>query len=195
MVNLFTLGSTKTDFVRGVMSAAASADGTLSPNTRMLLAAWAAHESGWGKTKQAKQGFNLWNYSRGNWQGRVLAGGDTEYVEGVTNPKTITQWWRQYGSLEESIKDVLSLLRNGYVNYKEGYGDLVAGAETFATRLGVFERGANRAIVRVDTRPNTAGFYTMPRSEYQAGVSKLYREVAGLAQGAAVAGLLKGTQS
>lgn len=195
-MNTLTLTSSKQNFIRGVMSGAATADSSLSPQTRALLASWAALESGWGKTKQAKLGFNLWNVSKGGWTGPVIPGGDTEYVAGQKGAKPITQLWRQYGSVAESVTDLLKLLRNSrYVNYREAYEDLIRGDERFATRLGVFERDASGVVQRVDNRPNTAGFYTLPRSEYQSHVSNLYRDAKALISSAGVAGLMSGTQS
>lgn len=198
LVNTVTLTSSKQDFVRAVMSAGAAADGKLGPATRALLASWAALESGWGKTRQAKLGWNVYNVSKGSWTGPVLPGGDTEYKEGEANARTITQMWRQYGNLTAAINDVLNLLRTSrFVNYREAYEDLIRGDERFATRLGVFERsaGAGSPIVRVDTRPNSAGFYTLPRSEYQKHVSALYRDVQTIIAGMNVPGLMSGTQS
>jgi len=194
-VNTFTLNSSKQDFVRGVMSAGASGPATLGPATRALLAAWGALESGWGKTRQAKLGFNLWNVSKGAWTGPTIPGADTEYVEGAANPKAITQAWRQYAGVEAAANDLINLLKNSrFVNYREAYEDLIRGDPMFATRLGVFEK-VNGNIVRVDTRPNTAGFYTLPRSEYQAHVSALYRDVQTLIAQTGIAGLAAGTQS
>ena len=111
-MNTLTLTSSKQNFIRGVMSGAATADSSLSPQTRALLASWAALESGWGKTKQAKLGFNLWNVSKGGWTGPVISGGDTEYVAGQKGAKHITQLRRHNGSIAESVTDLLKLLRN-----------------------------------------------------------------------------------
>lgn len=195
IVNTLTLNSSKQDFVRGVMSAAASSPSSLSVSTRMLITAWGALESGWGKTRQAKLGFNLWNVSKGGWTGPTIPGADTEFAPGDTKPKAITQAWRQYGSVEASVNDLLNMLKTSrFVNYREAYEDLVRGEPGFATRLGVFER-VNGVITRVDTRPNTAGFYTLPRSEYQAHVSALYRDVGAIVAQASIAGLTAGTQS
>lgn len=201
IMDTFTLASTKENFIRGIMSAAARVDSSLSPQTRKLLAAWAAHESGWGKTKQAQKVFNLWNVSAGSsWLNAgkpTMPGGDTEFTPGSAEAKRITQQWRAYGSLDMAIADLLQFLKNSsFMNYREAYTKLLAGDPNFVTTLGVFERGGDgKKVVRVDNRPSTAGYYTMPRSEYQRGTNKMLLEVEAVVASAGVAGLLAGTQS
>ena len=200
IMNTFTTTGTKEDFIRGLMSAAAQADSSLTPRTRLLLAVWAAHESGWGKTKQAKTAFNMWNITAGsawlNAKKPVQAGNDTEYTPGSAEAKKIRQWWRKYGSLTESVSDMLSFLKNsGYVNYREAYQQLLRGDVNFVTTLGVFERAPDKTVYRVENRPNTAGFYTMPRSEYLASTKKLTVDGEAIVLKANIAGLMSGTQS
>lgn len=186
IMSTFTTTGTKSDFVRAVMSAAARVDPSLSLRTRALLAAWAAHESGWGKaTNQARTAFNLWNLTAGSaWLSAgkpVLVGNDTEFTVGQKGSKKIIQQWRAYRTLDESVADLLQFLsKSSYVNYREAYGQLGAGDERFVTTLGVFERGADGLVQRVENRASTAGFYTMPRSEYQRSTSKLATEVSTL---------------
>lgn len=195
LMNTFTTNGTKTDFVRAILSAAARVDPTLSLRSRALLAAWAAHESGWGKaTNQARTAFNLWNLTAGSgWLAAnkpVLVGNDTEFTVGQPGSKKISQQWRAYGSLDESVADLLQFLsKSSYTNYREGYAKLVAGDEQFVSSLGVFERGPDGLVQRVDTRPNTAGFYTMPRSEYQRSTSKLASEVSAIIATVQLSGL------
>ena len=193
-VNYFTTTTTKAQFVKSVMDAAGQADSSLSQTARMLIAAQAALESGWGRSPAARQGNNLFNVSAGRgWTGPTMPGPDVEYAAGSSVAKTITQQWRVYGDPAGGVADLLKLFRAGYVNYAEADLDLRAGLETYATRLGVFEFGSDgRTIVRVDNRPNTAGYYTAPRSKYQAGVSSLFREIQALvaaSDNANVAGL------
>lgn len=200
VMDTFTLSGTKENFIRGIMSAAARVDPSLSPQTRLLLAVWAAHESGWGKTKQAQKAFNLWNVTAGsswlNANKPTMDGGDTEFSEGSKDAKRIVQKWRVYGSLDLAVQDILSFLKNsGYVNYREAYTKLLNGDPTFVTTLGVFERGATGNIVRVDTRTNSAGFYTLPRSEYQKSTNKLLAEGQAVVVSGNIAGLMAGTQS
>lgn len=190
LVDTLTMTSTKEDFVRAIMSAAARVRPSLSQKARGLLAAWAAHESGWGKTRQAKLANNLWNISKGSWSGPTLPGGDTEYTEGSKEVKVITQEWRRYATLDAAVADLFTLLENSrYTNYREAVGALQAGDETFVTRLGVFELGPDKVTVRVETRPNTAGFYTAPRTEYQRSISKLWVEVQSIITSAGLSGL------
>ena len=63
------------------------------------------------------------------------------------------------------------------------------------TTLGVFERAPDKTVYRVENRPNTAGFYTMPRSEYLASTKKLAVEGEAVVLKANIAGLMSGTQS
>lgn len=192
LMDTFTTTGTKSDFVRGIIEAAQRVDDTLSLQSRLMLAAWAAHESGWGKgTKQVKV-FNLWNLTAGSaWLSAnkpIMPGNDTEFTPGAAGSKKITQNWRAYGSLDESVADLFQFLKNGYMNYKEALTKLVAGDPAFATSLGVNEL-AGGVIQRVDNRPGTAGFYTAPRSGYQRGVDKLTTEASALAATMQLSGL------
>lgn len=191
LVNTLTLTSTKEDFVRAVMSAAARVRPNMSVTSRGLLAAWAGLESGWGKTRQAKLANNIFNVSKGSWTGPTLPGADLEYAAGSTTAKAITQQWRQYASLDASIADLLLLLESSkYTNYREAVADLMAGQPTFATRLGVFDFGPDgKTIVRVDARPNTAGYFTEPRSRYQSSISKCWADVQSIIAKAGLQGL------
>lgn len=191
LVNTLTLTSTKEDFVRAVMSAAESARAGLSQQTKLLIAAWAALESGWGKSRQAKLANNIFNVSKGSWAGPTIPGNDTEFREGQTEAVKITQEWRQYATLTAAVADVLQLISTSrYVNYREASADLLAGNATFATRLGVLDKDpATGKTIRVDTRADTAGYYTHPRSDYQAKVNLLLREVTLIAANASLKGL------
>lgn len=199
IMDTFTLGSTKTDFIRGIMSAATRVDSNLSARTRLLLASWAALESGWGKTRQAKQAFNLWNISAGSaWlkAGKpTLPGSDTEYRPGSTTAVPITQQWRAYPTLEAAVSDLLSFLKNsGFSNYRTAYQQLLAGDVNFAAALGLYERDA-AGVVRLNQPSGTGSFYTKPRSEYVSAVVKLARDAEALVMASGIAGLMAGTQS
>lgn len=178
LVDTLTMTSTKEAFVRSIMSAAARVRPQMGVASRGLLAAWAGLESNWGKTRQAKLAFNLWNVGKGSWTGPTLPGGDLEYQPGSSAAKKITQDWRQYASLDAAVADLLNLIeKSRYTNYREAFADLMAGNPTFATRLGVLDNDANGVKVRVDNRADTAGYYTEARSIYQRSVSKLWVEV------------------
>lgn len=172
----------KEDFTRMVMSAATRVQPQALFETRLLLTAWAAHESGWGLTRQALRASNLWNVSAGpSWKGPVMAGGDTEYAPGQQGAKRITQQWRLYTSTDAALQDLLRLLRGSrFLNYREGYEELQRGQSDFAMKLGVFERQGG-TVVRVDNRPESGSYYTMPRSEYQRGLVTMLDEVRELA--------------
>jgi len=199
LMNTFTLPTTKTDFIRAIMSAATRANSNLSAKTRLMLAAWAAHESGWGKTKQAQKAYNLWNITAGTaWLNAgkpVMDGTDTEYTPGSKDAKRITQKWRAYGSLEESVQDILSFLSNSsFSNYRQAYQQLIAGDPTFVSTLGLFDRDS-AGVVRLNQPPGTGSFYTLPKSEYQASMNKLIAEADRVVLAAGIAGLMAGTQS
>jgi flagellum-specific peptidoglycan hydrolase FlgJ len=181
----FVLTPDKQVFMSSLVKAALAVRPAMSLNARVLLTAWACHESGWGQSNPAKRAFNLWNVSKGAWTGPTLAGGDTEFTVGSKNPpKAITQQWRVYRSMEESVKDIFNFLENspGFVNYREAAAQLMAGDAQFATTLGVLDRGPDGAIIRVDTRKGTAGFYTLPRKDYQKGVDDIVNMISGFIQ-------------
>lgn len=106
-----------------------------------------------------------------------MSGGDTEYAPGQEGTKRITQQWRVYSSVDAAMHDLLRLLsRSRFINYREGYEKLRRGEKDFATVLGVFEH-EGRTVVRVDNREGTAGYYTMPRSDYQRALDECLHEV------------------
>lgn len=184
LVDTLTLPGTKGQFVSDIMQAGKAADASLSDTSLMLLAAWAAHESAWGKTDQYKRGNNVFNViASPNWHGDVLPGGkDTQYDPGSKTARNITQTWRAYPTKKDALVDIFKVLANGFVNYAEAANALRAGDVNFAAMLGPLDRDASGVVVKVDTRPGVGAFYTAPRSEYQAAVTKLFDEVTALVQ-------------
>lgn len=130
-----------------------------------LILAHAAYESGWGRTRQAKQARNHFNISAGaSWRGPTLAGGDTEYRPGSSTPARIVQQWRVYESDAAAIYDYLRLLTAR--RYRPARMALWAGdAEPFVRLLGP------------DRAPAVGGYYTLPTAEYLAGFTAVLAEV------------------
>lgn len=158
------------DFTRAVMSAAGRVtDLALKYEARQLVAAWGALESGWGQTKQALQGFNIWNLTAGSsWVGPTMDGRDTEFKPGSDDGRVIIQKWRVYASLDVALTDVMKLLsKSRFTNYREAYAMLRAGEKEFVRALGLFDRVPDGRIILVDDRTNVGSYYTLPRSEYQ----------------------------
>jgi hypothetical protein len=177
-----TTSKQREDFVRAVMSAVARAFPAARNETRALLAAWGALESGWGQTRQAQRAFNYWNVSKGSWTGPTMGGNDTEYAAGDTAPKPITQQWRIYASLDAAILDLLTLLgKSRFPNYREAFALLKAGDKDFVLSLGLFDR-RNGVVVRVDDRQDAGSYYTLPRSEYQKSFIEVLADVRDIVQ-------------
>jgi hypothetical protein len=126
-----------------------------------ILAAQAALESGYGKTRAFREGFNFGNVSAGaSWAGPVILGGDLEYSVGG-EVKRITQRWRKYGSLAEAVSDFFLLL--SWSRYRPARAALFAGdAAAYAARL----RNDDPSTATIE-----GGYYTAPLAEYQAGLS------------------------
>lgn len=188
--NMLTLPGTKDDFIRTVEEAARAADASLSRTTRLLIAAHAAVESGWGKGKAAKAGFNYWNLTVGSGYGTPewtsagrpsFTGSDTEYREGTTSPVPITQQFRKYPNPAIAVRDYLYFLsKSRFVNFRAAHQKLLAGDATFTRDLGVLDLDASGKTVRVNPDPNSAGFYTFPISKYQKLFTTVWSEVVAL---------------
>lgn len=76
-----------------------------------------AQESGWGTSKRmieanalfgVKVGESAWRFGTA-WEGAAYKTGTTEYYDGV-NPTAITDWFRQYNSVEKCIEDYMDML-------------------------------------------------------------------------------------
>ncbi|MBO7450391.1 MAG: glucosaminidase domain-containing protein [Clostridiales bacterium] len=80
--------------------------------------AQAAHESGWGTSKKMVSANALFGFKVGSgkkygkaWHGAAFKSGTTEYYDGKTATK-ITDYFRQYDTIEDSICDYMDLLCN-----------------------------------------------------------------------------------
>lgn len=123
----------------------------LSRMTKLIIIAQAAHESGWGKGKAAKEGYNYWNITAGSsWKGDVIGGGDLECDAAGQNCKPITQKFRKYRSNVNAIEEYLKFLSGG--RYKVAFDALMQGD-----------------IVAFVTQLRAAGYYTAALDSYIAG--------------------------
>ena len=145
-------------------------NGTLPPlsvQTRALIIAHAAYESGWGIAKAARVGFNFWNLTAGSlWKGEVVMGNDTEYEAGKSAAKAIVQRFRKYGSPVGAVIDYVKFLSTP--RYADGKAKLMKGDSTFVVDIGLYKYGP-------DGKPMLAwqgltspkgGFYTLPIERY-----------------------------
>lgn len=145
---------TLADFVSNVYAAIDRvAPSSFSLKSKLMVLAHAAYESGWGKSTAAKDGNNLFNITAGSapsnawWDGSVVLGGDTEY-DSAGNVRNITQKFRSYYSIDNSIGDYLQFLQGS--RYSAAYGALVAGDPVSFVQ---------------DLR--NGGYFTLPVAQYQ----------------------------
>lgn len=142
-------------WIRDVWAAIERALPAASKSTKALILTHATYESGWGTSKPARLGNNLFNIVRGSSPGPTIESGDLDCSGGTCRP--ITQQFRAYGSAFESVVDYLTLLRT--MRYVKAYDRLVAGDVGFVADLG------------------RAGYYTLPIAEYQKQISTVYSSV------------------
>jgi flagellum-specific peptidoglycan hydrolase FlgJ len=120
----------------------------LSLQAQQLVVAHAALESGWGASKPAQQGYNLFNVTRTRSDTRpVIESGDLECdAQGVCRP--ITQRFARYSGLAEALAEYFALLRGP--RYAAAYARLLAGDSVgFVSRL------------------REGGYFTLPLAQYQ----------------------------
>ena len=124
-------------------------------NAGRLLAALAAHETGYGRTPAWRHGFNFGNVTAGtSWTGAILIGPDTEY-DAAGNVRDISQRFRRYGSLSEAVSDWLV----GVLNWRRERQERVAD-RLYAGDAEGFVRALSRA-----------GYFTQPVDDYLAAVN------------------------
>lgn len=144
----FVMPWTVAEFVSNVYGAIDSAAPSLGTKSKLMVLAHAAYESGWGKATAAKEGNNLFNITAGSsWGGPVVGGSDTEY-DSAGNVKSITQRFRAYGSVEESVADYINFLQGS--RYSAAYSALVNGDPV----------GFVRAL-------SAAHYFTLPEAQYE----------------------------
>jgi peptidoglycan hydrolase FlgJ len=109
-----TVTQSASDFVNRVLPTIRNAAQALGVNPMGLLAQ-AALETGWGKrmarTADGAASMNLFGIKADeNWDGARATAGTVEYSGGVATQRHAA--FRVYGTLEESVKDFVNLLKN-----------------------------------------------------------------------------------
>lgn len=141
------LDGTPESFVRVVREALGVVAPHLSVAAQQLVVAHGAFESGWGKSRPARLGNNLFNVTRVPGDARpVIESGDQECdAAGVCRP--ITQRFAAYGSLAEGLAEYFGLLSRRY-----------------GAALSALEAGDAVGFV---TRLREGGYYTLPLADYR----------------------------
>ena len=132
--------------------------GGYSRAARIMIIAQAAFESGWGKTRMYREGFNPFNIIRSSSDlGQVIVSGDQECKpDGTCRP--ITQRFAKYGSLDEAVGAYLRLLAGA--RYKDALTKLEHGdVEGFVTTL------------------YAGGYFTLPVAKYLMSFREMIRSV------------------
>ncbi len=129
---------------------------SLSETKRVLaakiVAAQAALESGYGRTKAFREGWNFGNVSAGSsWKGPVIGGGDLEY-DSAGNMKKIAQKWRKYDSLASAVYDFMGLL---------------SWSRYAAARDALYQGDALAYVEKL----RAGGYFTAPAKDYVAGIT------------------------
>lgn len=146
-------------FVDAIKEAALAVAPRLNATAQQIVAAHAALESGWGASKPARLGYNVFNVTRTKSDTRpVIESGDLECDEsGKCAP--ITQRFAKYNTLAEALADYFRLLSTA--KYVAALARLEVGDPTgFIAEL---RRG---------------GYFTLPLDEYQRRFSGVLARVA-----------------
>lgn len=131
-----------------------------SLNTRQLIAAHGAFESGWGKSKAYVQGNNPFNITRNpNVSGAIVLGKDVEFSGGKM--LQIVQRFASYPTLEDAVQHYLGFIRN--TRYLAAYESLI-----------------NSDVTGFVTSLRAGGYYTLPVPAYLAGVQSCLSSVKSL---------------
>lgn len=132
-------------FVHDIWNAVSRVWPASSAASRQLIIAHAAYESGYGVGTAYRLGNNIANITKGSSNIPSIDGPDTECdANGMCRP--ITQKFRAYATLDDSVSDYLAFLQSS--RYASAYSLLVAGDVGFARALG------------------EAGYYTQPIPTY-----------------------------
>jgi flagellum-specific peptidoglycan hydrolase FlgJ len=135
-------------FLDQVRAAALAVAPHLGVGAQQIVAAHAALESGWGASKPAKLGFNIFNVTRPRSDSRpIIESGDLECNDsGVCAP--VVQRFAKYSSLSEALAEYFRLL----------------STPRYAVALGRLEAGDSTGFVSELRR---GGYFTLPLEEYQ----------------------------
>ena len=143
-----SVGTTPEGFVKGLRATLEAIAPYLSPAAQQIVIAHAAFESGWGKSKPARLGFNLFNVTRTKADTRpVVESGDLEY-DSSGNARPITQRFAAYSSLGEGLAEYFKLL----------------SGPRYAGTVARLEAGDSVGFVN---ELREGGYFTLPLAEYQ----------------------------
>jgi flagellar protein FlgJ len=130
------IAPTPAEFVDRMLPSIKTAATSLGVNPLGLMAQ-AALETGWGqrmpRNADGSPSYNMFGIKAGEgWSGPKATADSMEVTNGVAAPKRTS--FRSYGSIEESVKDFASLLKNS-PRYKDA---LAAGADAraYVARIG-----------------------------------------------------------
>lgn len=126
----------------------------LSTQSRVIILAHAAYESGWGvKGRAAIKGNNVFNITAGSaWTGPKWedVGGDLEY-DAQGSARRITQVWRIYPNLDAAVADYWQFLGPN------------ANRGRYTKARSALERGDVAVFVN---ELHAAGYFTLPPAQY-----------------------------
>lgn len=156
--------TSRADFVAQLRKAMVVELPEIGRNTRQLIVAHGAFESGWGDGPAFRKGWNFANITAGrSWQGDKWEqpNADDEYASDGTK-KRIAQVWRVYGSLNEALRDYWSFL---------GGARYLPARQVLANSSGL-DSDAFAAALRA------GGYFTAPLAKYQDGLRATLATVA-----------------
>lgn len=144
--------------------------------------AQAAHESGWGTSAKmvkanalygVKVGKSAWKFGTA-WKGAAYKTGTTEYYDGVHATK-ITDWFRQYDSIEDATEDYMDMLCHCQ-RYKQALNRNTPAQSITAIVAGGYATGpeyASRIISIIQscnlTIYDKQGYAPYPSAQWQIG--------------------------
>lgn len=145
-------------FVAELDAAIRRVAGGYSRAARVTILAQAAFESGWGKTRMYREGFNPFNITRSSSDpGQVIVSGDQECKpDGTCRP--ITQRFAKYANLDEAVGAYLRLL----------------SATRYRDALAKLERGDVEGFI---TTLYAGGYFTLPVQQYLTSFKAMIRSV------------------
>jgi flagellar protein FlgJ len=125
-------GQTPSEFVHRMLPPIQRAAGALGLDPLGMLAQ-AALETGWGqrmpRNADGSSSHNMFGIKAGDeWRGARAVADTMEVVDGVATPRRTT--FRSYGSIEESVNDFMSLMKNS-----PRYRDVVAAGGSAAAYI------------------------------------------------------------
>lgn len=133
----------------------------MSEDAKRAILAQAGLESGWGKTSQSRLYHNYGNITAGSsWKGKTVKGGDKD-AEG----NKITQDWRVYDSMEDSMNNYVSFIKR---LYPQAYSALTSekfNIDDFTK--GLVDNGVRKYATHKDYQSILKGVYGDVQAAYR----------------------------